>query len=182
MRFLVVLLVATSAFAESPTFRAPDAAMAPALASGASYAMASVDALISGYIVVFNRAGQQVARRVVGTPRDRVLAIDPRFEKRRNSTWRFGSLLEDHIAWLHKDTPMNEDNPPVYVADLATGNYTIVLQMALSEHEAAPALGDSLFYVHADNRAQGVEDSREWGTVHARDFVGVILPAAEESQ
>ena len=39
-----------------------------------------------------------------------------------------------------------------------------------------------LFYVHADNRASGVEDSREWGTVHARDFVGVILPANEESQ
>ena len=81
-------------------------------------------------------------------------------------------------------------NIPVYYADLAIYGYSPLLQMPLSAYWAAPALGDSLFFVHADNRpalAEGAirtaaegADSREWGLIHHRDFVGIILPSEEE--
>lgn len=179
MRFLFAFLVtaATAAFAQD-RFTAPDDAMSPALRSGTSYAVVSVDSLIPGRIVVFNRNGQQVARRVVGTPTDKTLTIDPSFENRSQSNWQFVSLVEDRIVWLHKNTPMNANSPPAYVRDLS--DYTIVLQMALSDYEAAPQLGQGRFYVHADNHTGTFQDSREWGTIAAEDFVGVIMPSQEQ--
>ena len=63
----------------------------------------------------------------------------------------------------------------------------LILPIHLSDYRAAPALGDSLYFLHADPRTKLVdgvqliqEDSREWGPVHAREFLRIVAPEPDE--
>ena len=63
----------------------------------------------------------------------------------------------------------------------------ILLDILYSVYAAAPALGDSLYFLHADPRTKLVdgvqliqEDSREWGPVHAREFLRIVAPEPDE--
>ncbi|MYC72290.1 MAG: hypothetical protein F4X17_16425 [Gemmatimonadetes bacterium] len=183
----VMLLIASASFAQSPSFRAPDKAMEPALVSGSSYALSSADSLRRGRIAVFVRNGQRVARRIAGVPNDRQMTQDREFTKRALSSWQFISIDDNKIVFLSQDTPMSRSNPPMTLADLSS--YTSVMQAALDTYESQPILGHGKYYVHADTRSTLVdgtavtfEDSREWGTIDWANIVGVILPADEEEE
>ena len=83
---------------------------------------------------------------------------------------------------------MQGDHPaqgPAMKADLVPAD--ILLDIPLSDYLAAPALGDSLYFLHADPRTKFVdgvqliqEDSREWGPVHAREFLRIVAPEPDE--
>lgn len=172
------MLLAAAAWAE--TYTTPDASMEPALQSGAGYSLVAVASPEFGQIVVFERQGQQIARRIVGQPHDKRLPQDADFALRAQTQWRFISTERGDNAkcWL-SGTKLG----PIGVkANLPTSQ--VLLDIPYSDYIVAPALGDSLYFVHALNRptiADGAErtaaqgaDSREWGPMHARDFVGVI--------
>lgn len=176
--FFIGLLA--SAVAAQP-FVAPDASMTPRLTQGQGYTIATTtaDNVLYGAVVVFPYNSQQVARLIVGVPESKQIAQDADFVVRATWRWDFWSDVENVQVWMQGDPPVQA---PMKKADLVAAD--ILLEVPLSDYEAAESLGDSLFYVHALNRpaiadgatrtaAQGA-DSREFGPVHFDDFVGVI--------
>ena len=123
------------------------------------------------------RDGQAVERRIVGIPGDRLLTQDADFALRSRAAWRADFYTGKRaVCWLTGEQP---PTPPTSVADLTPAD--ILLDVPLSDYRAAPALGDSLYYLHADPRTQLVdgvqllqEDSREWGPVHEREFLRIV--------
>lgn len=164
---LLFVLIATAGLAAAQSFTPADASMSPLLEQGQSYSyvVPAAEEVNRGAIGVLERDGQQYARRIVARPTDRRLGQDTDFILLGQTQKIIEEYIDNRITFFD-------------AADRA------LLQMHLDLYRAAPALGDSLFFVHALNRpaiaegqartaAQGA-DSREWGLVHARDFVGVI--------
>ena len=165
---------------------APDTSIISALLSDDPFA-AIITTPTRGQIVVFERYGRQTARRVVGLPFEPIVEADAEFSIRAKSTWQLWSRAEQIVMWMQGAPP---DPLPHSVHELDQAN--ILLRLPLSIVKAAPVLDDSLFFLHADNRpaideyeirtpAQGA-DSREWGPIHQRTFVGVILLEEEKEQ
>ena len=181
--FFLFAVMAVSPAAGQSTFVPSDGSMDPDLTSGTTYTLSHVDSTAIGRIVVFTRNSQQVARRIIGGPKSKVLTQDPDFTLRVQTSWSFVSIVEDTILSYGSQTPI-PDPPPSSHTSLS--GLTPILGIGYQTMRQAAALGDSLYYVHALQRpalapgatrtaAQGA-DSREWGTVHARDFVGIIIP------
>lgn len=180
---LLALLIGVSPAWPQSSFVAPDGAMAPTLASGSTYEVNEPfqGVFLRHRIVVFTRQGQLHVRRVVGLPGEKLLSQDPDFAIRSRATWGGQFNIYRAWCWLRGDHPAVA---PSRTSHLVTAD--VLLDVSFDAYEAASALGDSLYYVHALNRpdiAQGQErtaaqgaDSREWGAIHARDFVGVIEP------
>lgn len=130
-------------------------------------------------IVELERDGETIQRHVMGLPNSKVLSQDADFTIRSESLWQFWSPFENAVCWMqgeHYTTPVQ------FKSDLLAAD--VLLDISLSDYRAAPALGDSLYFVHATNRptiaegatrtlAQGA-DSREWGTIHFNDITGII--------
>ena len=179
--FIVIAVLCSDAYAQQ-NFVAPDESMTPVLSRSETYEVdAATPALPPRAIAVFSQDGISTARQVVGMPYSKVLSQDPYFVMRASSEWSFHSGLESVVCFMRGEHPTTT---PVYYRDLVSSD--ILLQVPLASYEAAPALGDSLYYVHALNRpvlpsfqtsprslAQGA-DSREFGLVHARDVIGII--------
>ena len=130
-----------------------------------------------GFTVELTRAGEMVERKIVGIPGDRMLTQDADFALRSRATWRADFYTGKRaVCWLIGEQPTP---PPTSVVDLTPAN--ILLDVLLSDYRAAPALGDSLYFLHADPRTKLVdgvqliqEDSREWGPVHSREFLRIV--------
>ena len=130
-----------------------------------------------GFTVSLTRDGETVERKIVGIPGDKLLMQDADFALRSRATWRADFYTgKQAVCWLNGDPPTI---PPTSVTDLTPAD--ILLDIPLSDYRAAPALGDSLYFLHADPRTKLVdgvqliqEDSREWGPVHAREFVRIV--------
>ena len=179
MKFAIFPFLFFSA-AYGQTITIQDASMEPLLVAAQSYSVQSTTVFPSKTFVVFPREQGHVARTIAAQPFTAILTADADFSLRAQATWEFFDLTNMTITWLNGDFPFV--SPPANRDDLAVDN--TLLEVSFSTLEIAPVLGDSLYYVHALNRpaipdgatrtaAQGA-DSREWGTIHARDFVGII--------
>ena len=181
MRIIFMVLLLVSAAWAQETFTAPDGSMAPILSSSTVYFAVDPfrDTYLRNHIVVFTQDSTTVARKIVGIPGDKELTEDSDFALRGQSTWRGDFYVGKAVCWLTGELP---STPPTRTSHLNSDN--VLLDVSFAVYDAASALGDSTYYVHALTRpdisegatrtlAQGA-DSREWGTVHARDFLYVI--------
>ena len=151
--------------------------MYPALDVMLSYDVVSIaDRSLRNSIVVFDRGEIRVARRVAGIPGDRQLSRDPGFQLQKNGWWGFFSPTEQVAALFSLDTPLLPNQPSAVFADFS--RYDLLIKLTYDEWTAAPAVGDSMYYLTADK--SGFEDSSDWGLVHRRTFLGRIDPAAPE--
>ena len=183
MTRLIILLLLSGAVYAQGSFTVPDGSMVPALTSGSTYETREPQRGFyrRSYIVVLTHDGHDIARKIVALPSDKQLTQDADFVLRSQSTWRGDFHVDKAICWLTGDPPAI---PPLRTSHLNTDH--VVLDISFLIYNEAPTLGDSLFYVHALNRptiadeatrtlAQGA-DSREFGTIHFNDILGVIPP------
>ena len=178
-RHLFPLGLALGVWAAAPavaqrTFAPSDAAMAPALLAGTSYAVSSMDSLNRNRIVVFTHQGQTYARRVLALPGMRILPGVDGQEHTATVGWHYVSRGEDEVVFFLMGTPP-EDVPPTFVQGMG---WTLLRTMPLYQYKDLPAVADSTLYVVADDA--GSDDSDEWGAIHLRDCTGIIMPEEEE--
>ena len=165
MRYFICCLIVSASFAQEP---------APPL-----------EGIRVGSIVVIARSGQEVERRVAATPENKLLSQDSNFVLRAAAGWTvwfYSENTPEAVCWLRGEQPAT---PVQMKSDLVPAD--ILLEVPLSDYRAAPALGDSLYFLHADPRTKLVdgvqliqEDSREWGPVHAREFLRIVAPEPDE--
>ena len=127
-----------------------------------------------GETVVLERGDQQFTRRIVGGPQSKVMPADAQFILRAQTTSTFHSPTLK--VWFRGTPPIA--NGLDFTGQVGTVELLRTTQQA---YQALPALGDSLYYVHAVPRTEEVngetvthEDSREWGAIHWRDIVRVV--------
>ena len=154
------------------------------LATAVSSQPIDLDQVHKGVVVEITQEGQTLQRRVVGLPTDKRLAQDADFALRAQSTGAtFTSVQEaENTKCFLRGGSVRSNRPDGIItrkADLVVAD--VVLDIPYTEYLAAPDLGDSLYFLHADPRTQLVdgvqmiqEDSREWGPVHAREFVRIV--------
>ena len=156
----------------------------PALAWG----QPAAELLGIGTVIELKRNGETIQRVIVGLPTSKILTQDPAFAKRILSRWQFISLPprgENVHCFMRGDHPRTTEGIAIgyrLKSDLPVSD--ILIEMPETGYAAAPALGDSLYFLHADPRTKLVdgvqliqEDSREWGPVHAREFLRIVAPA-----
>ena len=140
--------------------------------------------IVIGAVVELERDHQDIQRRIVGLPTSKVLSQDPFFlirwqwvsQPNINAKWIFTGYGDEVQCWMRGEHPTT---PVLFKSDLVAAD--ILLDIPLSTYRDAPNLGDSLYFLHADPRTKlidGVqmiqEDSREWGPVHAREFLRIV--------
>ncbi len=168
-------------------FTVPDGSMAPDHAQGASLTLTPADSISAigvGTTVLLTQGGQRVLRQVVALPGHKELEADPAYLHCTDSKWAFFSVVEDTVIFFRDEHPP-EGTTLAAVSDLTSYDDISEVTLKLSEWDAAPVIGDSLFMVHALTRAtladpdaarthaQGA-DSREWGAIHFNDLVGYL--------
>ena len=154
-----------------------------AMAYGDVFAQISTDDIAIGARIELSKNGDTIQRRVAGLPISKILSQDENFTIRARFFaqpvwWQFVALPRsgDVRCWMHGP------QPTINIQSKSDLNPTdILLEVPESDYRAAPALGDSLYFLHADPRTQLVdgvqliqEDSREWGPVHAREFLRIV--------
>ena len=118
-------------------------------------AQVALDDVNRGTRVEIERVGETITRTVVGLPSDRMLAEDADFVKRAAMSWVFvgGPKYDNVRCWMAGDFPFPG---PQRQVDLVSSN--TLLCLSRPDYRAAPALGDSLYYLHADPRTVELVD------------------------
>ena len=135
-----------------------------------------------GQSVIVVRDGERLTRRIVGRPESKVVSADLEFVLRGQSTSVFTS--SSLKAWFRGPSPLADGE-----GFIAQENTEELLRMEYSEYHAAPRPRRLPIFPPRRQPACLVRrrnahprtgaDSREWGPVHAREFLRIVDPGEQ---